>query len=223
MWTFSIILESTCVLPQLLLLRQTTVPTVFDSYYLILLGSYRALYLVGWVWRAADPTDYHFDPISVIFGALQTALYIDFAWVYYGRQRVKLRAGGIVDADDLGRGWLVGRIIGKHAPGAGGAHAEDHDDDDDDEDDDDGGGHGRGRGNGHGPDVERGAFANRSARSNRWGPRGISVSADDGVAPSGEDAVPLADPDAFEDELSDDDEGAPPPKKATVEDSPWQD
>jgi hypothetical protein len=47
------------------------------------------------------------------------------------------------------------------------------------------------------------------------------VSADDGVVPSGEDAVPLADPDAFEDELSDD-EGAPQPRKAT-EDSPWQD
>jgi hypothetical protein len=31
-----------CVLPQLLLLRQTTVPTVIDSYYLLALGSYRA-------------------------------------------------------------------------------------------------------------------------------------------------------------------------------------
>jgi ER lumen protein retaining receptor len=209
MWTFSIILESICVLPQLLLLRQTTVPTVLDSYYLILLGSYRALYLVGWVWRAADPTDHHFDPVSVVFGTIQTALYVDFAWVYYGRQRVKLRAGGIVDADDMGRGWLVGRLVGKHAPGARGASSDGHDESDD------------GEAEGGGPDVERG-LANRSGRSNRWGPRGISVSADEGVVPSGEDAVPLADPDAFEDEISDD-EGAPGPRKAAVEDSPWQD
>jgi ER lumen protein retaining receptor len=212
MWTFSIILESVCVLPQLLLLRQTTVPTVFDSYYLILLGSYRALYLVGWVWRAADPTDHHFDPVSVVFGAIQTALYVDFAWVYYGRQRVKLRAGGIVDADDMDRGWLVGRLVGKKAPGAARAGVDALDESDD----------GDGDEGAHGPDVERGAFANRPGRSNRWGPRGISVSADEGVVPSGEDAVPLADPDAFEDEISDD-EGAPAPKKATVEDSPWQD
>jgi ER lumen protein retaining receptor len=209
MWAFSIILESICVLPQLLLLRQTTVPTVFDSYYLILLGSYRALYLVSWVYRAADPTEYHFDPVSVIFGVIQTAMYIDFAWVYYGRQRVKLRAGGIVDADDMGRGWLVGRLVGKHATSARGASADGHDESDDGED-------------GGEPDVERGTFANRPARSNRLGPRGISVSADDGVVASGEDAVPLADPDAFEDELSDD-EGAPRPRKVTVEDSPWQD
>ena len=46
LWTFSIILESVCVLPQLLLLRQTSVPTVLDSYYLVTLGSYRFLYIL---------------------------------------------------------------------------------------------------------------------------------------------------------------------------------
>src|ERR1700753_1265695 len=122
-WVFSEILESVCVLPQLLLLRQTTVPTVFDSYYLVLLGSHRALSLVGLVAGAAGPTDHHFDPVSVVFGAIQTLLYIDFAWVYYGRQRVKLRAGGIVDADDMERGWIVGRLVGKR-----GSHTDDDDD-----------------------------------------------------------------------------------------------
>jgi hypothetical protein len=40
-----------CVLPQLLLLRQTTVPTVIDSYYLLALGSYRGFYILNWIHR----------------------------------------------------------------------------------------------------------------------------------------------------------------------------
>lgn len=43
MWVFSEILESICVVPQLLLMRQTTVPTVIDSFYLATLGTYRFL------------------------------------------------------------------------------------------------------------------------------------------------------------------------------------
>ena len=42
-------------------------------------------------------------------------LYLDFAWVYYSRQRVKLRHGAIVDGDDFDRGWLVGKILGRAA------------------------------------------------------------------------------------------------------------
>lgn len=100
-----------CVLPQLLLLRQTTVPTVIDSFYLLTLGVYRAFYIVNWIFRYF--TEKHFDAISIIFGIVQTAFYVDFAWVYWTRQRVKLRNGGVVDSDDLSRGWLVSKILGK--------------------------------------------------------------------------------------------------------------
>jgi len=158
------------------------VPTVLDSYYLVLLGSYRALYILNWIVRYADPQERHFDPIAVIFGIIQTALYADFAWVYYSRQRVKLRAGGIVDSDDMSRGFLVGRFMGKRVS---------HDEDDlenGDEHDEDGG----------------------RKTAGRWGPRGISVSADEGVFDAvGEDARPLTDPAAFEDDLTDD-ESMPP-------------
>jgi ER lumen protein retaining receptor len=184
---FSEILESVCVLPQLLLLRQTTVPTVIDSYYLVCLGSYRAFYILNWIQRVADKKERHFDPISVLFGIIQTALYIDFAWVYYTRQRVKLRAGGVVDSEDLGRGWLVGRFV-KH-----------HDLDEEEE-----------------PALGRetnGDGNSNSRRGHKWGPRGISVSADEGVhdihSDGAEDRQPLTDPQAFEDDLTDD-EGAPP-------------
>jgi hypothetical protein len=152
LWVFSQILEAFCVLPQLLLLRQTTVPTVIDSFYLVTLGSYRALYCINWLVRELDVNDRKPDAISVIFGIIQTALYIDFAWVYYTRQRVKLRGGGVVDADDMRRGWLLRRIFGKRVEAA--------------EDADDGA-------PGHG-DIEAG-------RRPKWGSRGISVSADDDV------------------------------------------
>lgn len=109
-WTFSVVLESVCVLPQLLLLRQTTVPTVIDSYYLACLGSYRALYILNWMVRGFG-SEKHWDPIALVFGIIQTAFYVDFAWVYYSRQRVKLRNGGVVDSDDFSKSWLVNRVV----------------------------------------------------------------------------------------------------------------
>ncbi|KAH8204996.1 hypothetical protein TruAng_000879 [Truncatella angustata] len=154
LWDFSEILESVAVLPQLLLLRQTTVPTVINSGYILTLGSYRALYIPNWIWRYGQgdspPT------ISVVFGIIQTAFYIDFAWVYYTRQRVKLRNGGIVDADDLSRGWLLDRIFGRfkrfdNAP--------------DDEE--------------SAPALGGNGDAPSGTRRSKWGARGISVSADD--------------------------------------------
>lgn len=155
LWTFSIILESVCILPQLLLLRQTTVPTVIDSFYLLTLGSYRLFYILNWIVRGA--TEHWFDPISVIFGVIQTAFYIDFAWVYWTRQRVKLRGGGVIDSDDLRQGWLVNKVLGGGRPSAEideeeavPALAQENTN-----------GHGEGR------------------KPARWGARGVSVSADD--------------------------------------------
>ncbi|ESZ93118.1 hypothetical protein SBOR_6490 [Sclerotinia borealis F-4128] len=158
LWVFSILLESTCILPQLLLLRQTTVPTVLDSFYLVTLGSYRFFYILNWIWRSLDINDRSPDAISIIGGVIQTAFYIDFAWVYYTRQRVKLRNGGVVDADDISRGWLLSRVLGnKHMTAT-----------EDDEGDEEASPAGNGR-----PELGRGG--------SKWGARGISVSADEDV------------------------------------------
>ncbi|KAK4202228.1 ER lumen protein retaining receptor-domain-containing protein [Triangularia verruculosa] len=174
LWVFSQILESVCVLPQLLLLRQTTVPTVITSFYIVFLGSYRGLYLLNWFLRGLDTNGRKPNPISVIFGIVQTALYADFAWVYWTRQRVKLRNGGVVDADDLRRGWLLSKIFGsKHLRGTSGAGANNDDDDEYDEESAPALGPGRhavGRNGG-------GAGGGRA----KWGSRGISISADEGV------------------------------------------
>lgn len=165
LYTFSLVLESVCILPQLLLLRQTTVPTVITSFYLILLGSYRFFYLLNWILRGMSK-EHFFDPVSVIFGVVQTALYVDFAWVYWTRQRVKLRGGGVVDSDDLRKSWLVGWLLGRGRPSSDGRTPGGFEDEED--------------------DVERGSNvpdangnARKSAAPNRWGKRGVSVSADD--------------------------------------------
>ena len=185
------------MLPQLLLLRQTTVPTVIDSYYLVALGSYRALYIINWIWRGAKGDKP--DAVSVIFGIIQTALYLDFAWVYWSRQRVKLRGGAVIDGDDLRNGWLVKRFLGNQRK-----TAIPEDDDLDEEaglgDEDDGIGHANGNGNGR-------------TRSHGWGKRGISVSADDGIhdihRDTDEDARPLADPASFDDESEEEVDATP--------------
>lgn len=212
LWVFSQMLESVAVLPQLVLLRQTTTPTVIDSFYLVALGSYRALYCLNWIWRELDINGYKPDAVSVIFGIIQTALYGDFAWVYYTRQRVKLRGGGVVDADDIRRGWLLNRIFGRHI---------------DDEDDEE-------NAPALGAGGARGASGGGAARGSRakWGARGISISADDTTleregqedgfvdGPSGEHVDPdarMRDPDelamALADDDDDDDAPPPPPSK----------
>jgi len=111
-WNFSLILESLAVLPQLTMLSHISIPTVINSYYLLLLGLYRALYIPNWIWRSLDNDDRFSEPVSVIFGVIQTLLYIEFAWIYWRRQKVKLRAGsGVLDNDEFARGLVLGRII----------------------------------------------------------------------------------------------------------------
>lgn len=182
-------------------------PTVIDSFYLVTLGSYRFFYLLNWMVRGFGQG--YFDPISVLFGIVQTALYIDFAWVYWSRQRVKLRGGGVVDSDDLSKSFLVRRFIGRQT------NSEDGDDDIVDED----AAALAGQENGT---INSRPSAPRSGRS--WGARGISVSADDTLAAADRPQAQrqgsyadneatrdarMADPSHFEDD--DEDADAPPP------------
>jgi hypothetical protein len=131
-----------------------------------MLGSYRGFYILNWIWREFDKDPRKPDAISIIFGVIQTAFYIDFFWVYYSRQRVKLRHGGIVDADDMRRGWFLHKVFGNKAM-VGNLDEEES-----------------------APALgdEESGDRNVNARSNtgpragsKWGSRGISVSADEGV------------------------------------------
>nr|POE46233.1 er lumen protein-retaining receptor [Quercus suber] len=158
-----------------------------------MLGSYRFFYEINWIVRAATEEGFY-QPVSVIFGIVQTLLYVDFAWVYWTRQRVKLRGGGLVDGDDLSKSFLVRRFIARRTA---------NDDAGDDEE------------NAGLEDQENGVIHAPVPRSGRsWGVRGISVSADDTLPADGQDGRgghDMVHPAQFDDGDFDDDADAPPP------------
>lgn len=80
-WTFSIWLESVAIVPQIAMLERVGVDTRITEYYLAALGSYRALYIVNWLYKYF--VDSTFDSVSVFAGILQTVIYGKFFLVYY--------------------------------------------------------------------------------------------------------------------------------------------
>lgn len=80
LWTFSIYLESVAILPQLFLVSKTGEAESITSHYLFALGSYRALYLLNWVYRYV--VESHYDLIPIFAGIVQTILYCDFFYLY---------------------------------------------------------------------------------------------------------------------------------------------
>ncbi|CAG9464900.1 unnamed protein product [Pedinophyceae sp. YPF-701] len=82
LWSFSIWLEALAILPQLVLLQRTKNIDNLTGNYIFLLGSYRALYLLNWIYRFATERRY-WDPISWIAGLIQTGIYSDFFYYYY--------------------------------------------------------------------------------------------------------------------------------------------
>lgn len=79
LWTFSIYLEAVAIVPQLFMVWRTgTLDNV--KYYLMAMGSYRALYLMNWVWRYIMEGRY--DLITVSGGIVHTYLYCSF-FVWY--------------------------------------------------------------------------------------------------------------------------------------------
>ena len=83
MWTFSIYLESVAIMPQLFMLSRTGSAETITAHYLFALGSYRALYILNWIFRYY--TESFLDPIAVVAGIVQTVLYADFFYLYITR------------------------------------------------------------------------------------------------------------------------------------------
>ena len=65
------------------MLSRTGEAETITTHYLFALGAYRALYLLNWLWRFAF--DGKVDLIALISGAVQTALYSDFFYIYYSK------------------------------------------------------------------------------------------------------------------------------------------
>ncbi|MFQ6628101.1 hypothetical protein Gotur_006855, partial [Gossypium turneri] len=84
LWTFSLYLEAVAILPQLVLLQRTRNIDNLTGQYVFLLGAYRALYIVNWIYRYF--TEDHFVHwITWICGLVQTLLYADFFYYYFQR------------------------------------------------------------------------------------------------------------------------------------------
>jgi len=73
LWTFSIYLEAVAILPQLVLLQRTKNIDTLTSNYVFLLGGYRALYLLNWIYRYSTEPGYS-QWIVWISGLVQTLL-----------------------------------------------------------------------------------------------------------------------------------------------------
>eukprot|EP00878_Enallax_costatus_P004907 GHUV01005162.1.p1 GENE.GHUV01005162.1~~GHUV01005162.1.p1 ORF type:complete len:216 (+),score=36.84 GHUV01005162.1:329-976(+) len=81
LWTFSIYLEAVAILPQLVLLQRTQNIDNLTGNYVFLLGSYRALYILNWIYRYF--TEQHYRQWLVWFcGVVQTVIYCDFFYYY---------------------------------------------------------------------------------------------------------------------------------------------
>ncbi|MEW5302918.1 MAG: hypothetical protein WDW36_005655 [Sanguina aurantia] len=81
LWTFSIYLEAVAILPQLVLLQRTQNIDNLTGNYIFLLGSYRALYILNWIYRFATEPNYR-QWLVWISGIVQTVVYIDFFYYY---------------------------------------------------------------------------------------------------------------------------------------------
>ncbi|CAA6673014.1 unnamed protein product [Spirodela intermedia] len=81
-WAFSIYLEAVAILPQLVLLQRCRNVDNLTTHYIFFLGSYRALYVLNWIYRYF--TENHAGRwISWISGLVQTVLYLDFFYYYF--------------------------------------------------------------------------------------------------------------------------------------------
>ncbi|KAK8332519.1 hypothetical protein V6Z12_A10G144200 [Gossypium hirsutum] len=92
MWAFSLYLEAVAILPQLVLLQRTRNIDNLTGQYVLLLGAYRALYVLNWIYRYFTEENYvHW--ITWVSGIVQTLLYADFFYYYFQswKNNVKLQ------------------------------------------------------------------------------------------------------------------------------------
>merc|ERR1712072_494717 len=90
-WAFSIYLEAVAILPQLHMLQRVASNTAeggsvenLTAHYIFALGSYRALYVLNWIYRLSTQKEWghYWDPIVWVSGVVQTLLYCDFFYYY---------------------------------------------------------------------------------------------------------------------------------------------
>lgn len=122
MWTFSIILESVAILPQIDHLTKVPTLPALPLTHLVALGLYRFFYVVNWLVRFS--TEGLWDLTAFSFGVVQTVIWVDFLVVWYYRKQIKLppnRAssdeeglvggGQQVDESDMSSSFVITHIF----------------------------------------------------------------------------------------------------------------
>lgn len=84
-WTFSIYLESIAILPQLIVLQRYRAVENLTGNYIFLMGAYRFLYILNWIYRYNYEKNYTHHWVVYMCGVLQTLLYADFFYYYFKR------------------------------------------------------------------------------------------------------------------------------------------
>jgi hypothetical protein len=84
-WVFSIFLEALAIVPQLIVLQRYREVENLTAHYVFLLGIYRALYIVNWVYRSYHEVYYKHNWVVYTCGFIQTCLYVDFFYYYFIR------------------------------------------------------------------------------------------------------------------------------------------
>ncbi|CCG81341.1 ER lumen protein retaining receptor [Taphrina deformans PYCC 5710] len=87
-WTFSIILESVAILPQIDHLTKVPTLPALPLSHLVALGMYRGFYVLHWTVTLFS--DGFWDFTVFFFGLIQTIIWADFLWVWYNRKQIKL-------------------------------------------------------------------------------------------------------------------------------------
>lgn len=82
LWCFSIYLEAVAIVPQLITLQRFREVENLTSHYIFLIGIYRALYILNWIYRSYYEPFYVHNWIVYIAGIAQTLLYMDFFYYY---------------------------------------------------------------------------------------------------------------------------------------------
>jgi len=82
LYTFSIVLESVAILPQLVLLQRERNVENLTANVVFALGIYRGFYIFNWAYRYLAE-GHVTEPVVWVFGIVQTLVYADFFYYYY--------------------------------------------------------------------------------------------------------------------------------------------
>ena len=97
-WRYSIFLEIFAIIPQLSLIHKQGTISQAMTYYVTMLGTYRALYIANWIRRYHD--EQFWEPIAFFCGGVQTIIYLYFFVVIYPQLNKTKVATEVINSEE---------------------------------------------------------------------------------------------------------------------------